>query len=128
MTDWNDTSTLAYCGWVCAGCPGSAEGCAGCRAGGGDEGCATRACSIEKGYAGCWECTEMPCDRGQFGNAEFRGTTTAILRTAQIAGLAGALARVRTRLGELIDFAALSGKTEEEVFALLNDDPDSPPR
>lgn len=122
MTDWSDTSTLACCGWVCAGCPGLADGCAGCRAGGGDDGCTVRTCCTERGYAGCWECAEMPCDRGQFGNVEFRGATTAILRTAQIHGLAGALARVRARLGDLMDFGALSGKSEEEVRALLEGD------
>jgi hypothetical protein len=127
MTDWDDTATLAYCGWICAGCAGLKEGCPGCRAGGGEEGCTVRTCCIEHGYGGCWECAEMPCDLGTFGNAEFRGVTTAILRTAQILGLAGALVRVRERLGDVIDYAALSGKTEDEVLALLNDEQGSRP-
>jgi hypothetical protein len=95
--------------------------------GGGDDGCVVRTCCVERGYAGCWECAEMPCDRGQFGNAEFCGSTTAILRTAQAVGVEAALARVRARLGDLIDYGALSGKSVDEVLGLLNVEQGSQP-
>jgi hypothetical protein len=127
MTDWTETSTLAYCGFICAGCAGLKDGCAGCRAGGGDEGCTVRSCCVEHGYAGCWECAEMPCDRGSFGNADFRGTTTALVRAAQRLTPQGMLARARARLGDLIDYAALSGKSEQELLALLTNEPGSQP-
>ena len=126
MTDWNDTDTLAYCGWICAGCSGLNDGCAGCRAGGGDDGCPVRTCCIENGYAGCWECGKMPCERGPFGKPEWRGVTTAFVREAQRLTLAGMLARVRQRLGDLIDYGALSGKSEAEVLAMLHDAPGEP--
>jgi len=120
MDHWEDTGTLAYCGWVCAACSGLNDGCSGCRTGGGDEGCAVRACCVEKGYAGCWECRSAPCERGPFGKPEWRGTTTALIRAAQMLSVRGMLDRVRDRLGDLIDYAALSGLSEDEVLALLD--------
>ncbi|NLT74098.1 MAG: DUF3795 domain-containing protein [Chloroflexi bacterium] len=119
MTQWTDPATLAFCGWICAGCPGLSEGCAGCRAGGGDAGCPTRDCPSERGYAGCWECAEFPCDRGPFGRPDFGGTTIAYVRAAQRIGVPAMLERARAALGDQIDYSALQNKTEEEVLALL---------
>lgn len=68
----------------------------------------------------------MPCERGPFGKPEWRGVTTAFVREAQRLTLAGMLARVRQRLGDLIDYAALSGKSEAEVLAMLDDAPGEP--
>ena len=64
----------------------------------------------------------MPCERGPFGKAEWRGVTAAFVREAQRLTLAGMLARVRQRLGDLIDYGALSGKSEAEVLAMLDDE------
>lgn len=42
-----------------------AQDCEGCRAGGGNPACTVRICAREKGFAGCWECTESDCDKPQ---------------------------------------------------------------
>jgi hypothetical protein len=39
--------------------------CGGCLAGGGNPQCAIRICAREKGLAGCWECTEVACEKLQ---------------------------------------------------------------
>ena len=39
--------------------------CGGCLAGGGNPQCAIRICAKEKGFAGCWECTEVTCEKLQ---------------------------------------------------------------
>ena len=70
MTKWTDINAVAYCGLVCAGCSALVHGCAGCRSGGGTEGCLVRSCSRRRGFSGCWECTEKQCDKGPFGSAE----------------------------------------------------------
>ena len=41
------------------------QDCPGCLAGGGDPGCAIRICAKEKGFAGCWECAEVTCEKLQ---------------------------------------------------------------
>lgn len=37
--------------------------CPGCRAGGGNPGCAVRACARERGVTGCPQCSDYPCPR-----------------------------------------------------------------
>ena len=37
--------------------------CPGCAAGGGPPDCAIRLCARERGYAGCWECDQDPCEK-----------------------------------------------------------------
>lgn len=43
----------------------TAQDCEGCLAGGGNPQCAIRICAREKGFAGCWECSEDPCEKLQ---------------------------------------------------------------
>lgn len=54
---------FAYCGLACCLCSESAS-CAGCRNDGcsGKDWCKSFKCCKEKGYNGCWECGEFPCD------------------------------------------------------------------
>ena len=69
-------ASVAPCGLVCALCPGAAPdkgGCPGCRHGGGDADCPLRKCAIERELVGCWECADFPCEKGMFGNPEWRG-------------------------------------------------------
>ena len=40
-----------------------AQDCEGCLAGGGNPACAIRICAREKGFAGCWECAEVACEK-----------------------------------------------------------------
>ncbi len=42
-----------------------AQDCEGCLAGGGNPACAIRICAREKGFAGCWECAEVACEKLQ---------------------------------------------------------------
>jgi hypothetical protein len=39
------------------------QDCPGCQAGGGNPACAIRICAREKGFAGCWECAEVTCEK-----------------------------------------------------------------
>ncbi len=120
MTDWGDTRSVAYCGLVCAGCPGLSDGCVGCREGGGDDPCQVRDCCVAKGYEGCWECEQMPCDKGCFGRPEWAGVCTGLIQAVQVRSLEGMLARVREKLGDVLDFAALSGLSAEQVREMLD--------
>ncbi len=120
MADWSDAGTVAYCGLVCAGCPGLSDGCVGCRGGGGDDPCQVRDCCLENNYAGCWECAQMPCDKGPFGKPEWAGVCTGLIQAVQVRSLEGMLAQVRQRLGDVIDFGALSGLSAADVRALLD--------
>ena len=43
----------------------TAQDCEGCLTGGGNPQCAIRICAREKGLAGCWECTEVTCEKLQ---------------------------------------------------------------
>jgi hypothetical protein len=41
------------------------QDCEGCLAGGGNPQCAIRICAREKGFNGCWECSEATCEKLQ---------------------------------------------------------------
>jgi hypothetical protein len=45
---------------VCDGCPGEGRHIGFCAE------CGIRACAFDKGFATCAECTELPCEKGQF--------------------------------------------------------------
>jgi hypothetical protein len=92
----------------------------GCRGGGGDDPCQVRDCCLENNYAGCWECAQMPCDKGPFGKPEWAGVCTGLIQAVQVRSLEGMLAQVRQRLGDVIDFGALSGLSAADVRALLD--------
>lgn len=120
MTNWGDPAAVAYCGLVCAGCPGLDDECVGCRQGGGDTPCLVRDCCLERGYQGCWECDEAPCERGPFGNPQSVGLCTALIQTVQARTLEGMMALVQRRLGQVINMGAMSGLSAAEVLARLN--------
>ena len=63
---------FAYCGLACCLCEN--EGCIGCRNEGceGRQWCAHYNCCREKGYSGCWECGEFPCEGAMFGKVKPR--------------------------------------------------------
>lgn len=62
----------------------------------------------------------MPCDKGPFGRADSTGLCTGLVQAVQTRSLGGMLARVRQRMGDVIDHGALSGISAEEVRALLD--------
>jgi hypothetical protein len=39
------------------------QDCPACQQGGGPPQCAIRSCAREKGFSGCWECTQSTCDK-----------------------------------------------------------------
>jgi hypothetical protein len=129
MTPVQLRETVAYCGLVCGLCPagtsigkasdwGPDDGCKGCRAGGGDAGCAIRECAQGRGYAGCWQCAEFPCERAGFGSADWHGLVTACVLSARDRGLAAMADRLAERGGRPCDFGAYRGMPMEQVLAL----------
>lgn len=52
---WNEFEGVM--GWLMS------QDCPTCLGGGGNPDCAIRICAKEKGLAGCWECSEDPCDK-----------------------------------------------------------------
>ncbi|MFO7696599.1 MAG: DUF3795 domain-containing protein [Anaerolineae bacterium] len=121
MDTWSDINTVAYCGLVCAGCSALVHGCAGCRSGGGTEGCLVRSCSRRRGFSGCWECTEKQCDVGVLADPDSGGPIRAFQSVARELTPAGLLARVQARLDQLGDLAALQGQSKAQVLILLGE-------
>lgn len=64
---------IAYCGLACCLCGENAT-CAGCRNGGcqDKEWCKNSKCCREKGLAGCWQCSEFPCQGGMLDKMRIR--------------------------------------------------------
>lgn len=64
---------IAYCGLACCVCSEN-TGCAGCR----QEGCKDKdwckpyRCCRDKGFEGCWECNEFPCDAPMLNKPRIR--------------------------------------------------------
>lgn len=69
----NREKGMAYCGLACCVCSENAE-CAGCRNDGckDKEWCKSFHCCKEKGFNGCWECREFPCDNPMFNKPRVR--------------------------------------------------------
>ncbi len=111
---------VAYCRYVCTACPGGADGCPGCKQGGGDEGCHQRVCCSAKGLSGCWECTDFPCDQGPYASDEWRGLSIGMAQAARDLGVDIFLARVRAIMGERMDFALYRHQSPEDIRALLD--------
>ena len=65
--------SVGYCGIICGICIHARKGCKGCRAGGGEDDCYQRKCSVEKGFDGCWQCDAFPCDNGFFADDAWKG-------------------------------------------------------
>ncbi len=62
---------VAYCGLVCP-LDSCFDNCLGCKKGKGcgDNSCYQKKCCIEKNLSGCWECKELPCNKGYFSKKE----------------------------------------------------------
>ena len=76
---FDESKGLAYCGLACCVCSGNGE-CAGCRNAGctNKDWCKAFRCCREKGLAGCWECSEYPCDYGMLKKPRIRVFTGLI--------------------------------------------------
>lgn len=70
---------IARCGLACCLCAEN-ETCGGCNSGNchGEGFCENRRCSIEKGIAGCYECTEKDCRKGLLVKLKPAGFTAFI--------------------------------------------------
>lgn len=121
MNDLSLEASVGYCGYLCTACPGMAQSCAGCKAGGGDAECPQKACCAGKGLQGCWECSDFPCAQGQYGSGEFSGLCVGCAASVKRLGVATYAERVKARLGNPMDFAQFRGKSAEEIEALLSD-------
>lgn len=64
---------IAYCGLACALCSES-RSCPGCRDDGcvGKESCRNLQCCRSRGFDGCWECAEFPCEGTILDNMRVR--------------------------------------------------------
>jgi RimJ/RimL family protein N-acetyltransferase len=67
ITVENIEKNIAYCGLVCRLCNECTfEKCSGCK--NKSEFCSIKACCLNKGIKGCWECADFPCDEKIFDN------------------------------------------------------------
>ena len=112
--------TVAYCGLVCGVCPGTCD----CRTNPKPEeaNCCQRACCIEKGITGCWECDEFPCDNGYFGpeNHGWRGLCVASCRCVRERGLDTFVELIVRAHGARMDHGPYMDRSPEEVVDILN--------
>jgi len=113
---------VGYCGLLCSVCQPFTEGvCTGCRVGPADPGCHQRACCIEAGIEGCWDCVSFPCEEGYFGMEEWRGLCCGSVRAIRALGVEEFARRVRRTMGDVVDHGNWMFKTEPEILGLLSD-------
>ena len=118
----NIVQSVAPCGLVCALCPGAAPdkgGCPGCRHGGGDADCPLRECYAARELVGCWECAEFPCEKGMFGNPEWRGLGIASIECIVEHGLQGYVSILTNRFGDVVEFEPFKNKDPQEAKVML---------
>ncbi|MDD3929503.1 MAG: DUF3795 domain-containing protein [Sphaerochaeta sp.] len=116
---------IAFCGLACCLCE-EKPSCKGCRQGDcpDAQGCKAYQCAVEKGHAGCWECTEFPCDFTLFSSLRIRTFASYVARYGQDALLAALHAGEQNGLhyhyqGKLVgDYDKV--QDEVELFALLD--------
>jgi hypothetical protein len=68
----NSTKGFAYCGLACCIC--QEDSCPGCRSEGctGKDWCKNFQCARAKGFVGCWECNDFPCEGGMLDKLRIR--------------------------------------------------------
>ncbi len=88
MTIEEIAESIGYCGLVCKMC----KLCDGCKSGENccakhvsAEGCYQYGCCNGKGFNGCWECNEFPCNRDMFAGGNIR--LKAFVRCAREEGV-----------------------------------------
>jgi hypothetical protein len=74
---------VAYCGLTCCVC--GDKGCPGCRNEGcsGKDWCKNYKCCREKGFGGCWECEDFPCEGGMLEKMRIRAFAEFIKRCGE---------------------------------------------
>jgi hypothetical protein len=111
--------SVGYCGLVCVVCSHAHGGCLGCRRGGGDEQCHQRACCVESGLNGCWECEGVPCDKGYFAGPEWSGLCSGFTQVIRDQGVEALACLVTSRLGEIVEYGDYRLRQSQEVKAIL---------
>jgi hypothetical protein len=124
------THGIAYCGLSCTICSHTAEGCIGCRAGGGPEVCGKRQCCEERRFDGCWQCGSFPC-AGYFADEAWTGLTIGCVNMIRAMGPEAFESLARSRLGDSFDYGYLRYRAPQEIETILRgqqnvpqDDPD----
>jgi hypothetical protein len=125
MSGSEGTESIAYCGLVCAVCSHAAEGCRGCRKGGGPEACYKRQCCGEQGLEGCWQCESVPCERG-FDDPAWSGLTAGCIQMIRAMGVAAFASLARSRLGDGFDYGYLRYRTAAQIEAILRGEAEVP--
>lgn len=114
---------LAICGLACVLC--SHEDCPGCKVRGcGEEnGCSVYKCATEKGYDGCYQCEEFPCDEKMLHGIRNR----AFNQYARQFGKQSLLNRLQDNFENGIAYHGMNGakgdydslETEDEIMQLI---------
>ena len=95
--------------------------CDGCRSDGkvADQVCKARPCAKEKGVKNCAYCDAFPCDKGMYGNEEWRGLGIASVQCVAEHGLEGYVAILASRYGDVVEFEPFKGKSPQEAREML---------
>lgn len=120
-------ASIAYCGLICDLCHLAAQ-CPGCKSDGttcakhlSPEGCFQRSCCLERGFRGCWECEDFPCDRDMYA-ADQDPKVRAMARYIREHGAGELVAGVLANREKGLDIRMggdYDHRTEEEVLLLL---------
>jgi len=111
--------SVGYCGFVCAICVHSDEGCLGCRTGGGNGHCAQRQCCKDRRLEGCWQCASFPCDKEYLASDEWRGLCIACVQAIQAHGVDAFVSRATSRLGDMVHYDDFRFKSAQEIAEML---------
>jgi len=87
------------------------QDCPGCLAGGGNPECAIRICAREKGLAGCWDCTEVACEKLQEIDQGYPGASENRRRICEV-GLESWLAEQVAKVEAGFSYLESLGKSE----------------
>lgn len=120
-------SSVAYCGLICPLCH-LADECDGCRGTANkcsvhaerEQGCFHRDCCVQRGFDGCWECPEFPCQQPMF-TGPTQGEIIGFCRFIREEGLGPFIKAILTNEQAGIPYGKVSygDKTEAEVVAML---------
>ena len=124
MTEQDLVKTIAYCGLVCSLCKGACK--PDCRGGAGPKDCYQRDCCKKKGFNGCWQCEDFPCQHGFFeeGN-EYRGICLGSIQCIKDFGPQKYLDLTVKNLGQVIDYGDYTHLDPEKAKQMLCRDTDT---
>ena len=65
----------------------------------------------------CWQCDEFPCDKGMYGQEEWRGLGIGSVECIKEHGLERYVAILRSRFGDVVEFEPYRSKSPRQVKA-----------